>query len=225
MPELLKPFHAQTKTEPKWDTLSIGGSSGPCARAKDGLCWKIFMRLIYQLHKNNYKRKSGGFYFAFASAMERQTKFPQFSFRICFRNDHVGHAQTIAEGHTNERKSKSQRLSFAFAIQQNPKSRDLYYCFANCFCEDGRWGWREIFLRFCFFPSFVLLRCFPSPFLQSFAFPSLFLRFSPFIFIKRGKKRQPFPPQVVRLWTSLRGSNCFSGEELGASARMNDIKI
>ena len=29
-------------------------------------------------------------------------KFPQIFFRICFRNDHVGHAQATTAGHTYE---------------------------------------------------------------------------------------------------------------------------
>ena len=39
---------------------------------------------------------------AFAFVMEKADKFPQIWYCICFRNDHVGHAQATTAGHTYE---------------------------------------------------------------------------------------------------------------------------
>ena len=63
--------------------------------------------------------------------MEKASKFPQIFFRICFCNDHAGHAQATTAGRAYEINLKSRRVSFAFAFviqsRENPKSWDIYF--------------------------------------------------------------------------------------------------
>ena len=85
--------------------------------------------------------KIWGFIFAFRFRNGKTINFPWIFFSICFRNDHVGQAQTTTAGHTYEKQIKSKRFSFAFAFVirkreiLNPGICIFFAC--NCFCEDG----------------------------------------------------------------------------------------
>ena len=63
--------------------------------------------------------KIWGVFAAFAFVMERQIKAPRVFFRICFCNDHVGHAQATITGHTYEDHHQNPRdfLSLSRGLQ------------------------------------------------------------------------------------------------------------
>ena len=85
------------------------------------------------IHKRMTTKKNLEICFRIRFRNGKANKFPQIFFRICFHNDHVGHAQATTAGHAykiHQNPGDFLSLSLSYCnrekIERKSKSRDFY---------------------------------------------------------------------------------------------------